>query len=244
MTKKYLPNDTRAYAIGDIHGGFNLLKKMMAAICDCEQTQQKKQTVYLIFLGDYIDRGENSKQVVDYLLTQLPSEFTPIFIKGNHEDLLLNAITDNPDEGTFKNFDTWYFSGGRNTIKSYSSEVNNENVRHIFPTEHLNFFNSLRLSFELGEYFFCHAGVYPDIPLDQQLASDLLWIRGLFLNSRVDFGKIVVHGHTPCTPLHHGNRIALDHGSVTRGKLAAVRLEEEGEYDILIVSHDEKWRNG
>ncbi|MEE9338286.1 MAG: metallophosphoesterase [Methylococcaceae bacterium] len=91
----YLPDDTRVYAIGDIHGGLNLLEKMMDAIENSERTQLKKDKIYLIFLGDYVDRGENSKQVIDYLLTQLPEKFTPVFLKGNHEELLLKAIAEN-----------------------------------------------------------------------------------------------------------------------------------------------------
>ncbi|MCK5831903.1 MAG: serine/threonine protein phosphatase [Methylococcales bacterium] len=243
ITKPYLPDKTRVYAVGDIHGGLNLLKKMMGAICDSEQIQPKKETVYLVFLGDYVDRGENSKQVVDYLLTKLPNQFKPVFIKGNHEDLLLKVITNKYKESESTELNTWYFSGGINTIKSYMEDGNGKDIRCIFPDEHISFFENLQLSFELGEYFFCHAGVFPGVALDQQVAYDLLWIRGIFLDSREDHGKIVVHGHSPCTPLHHGNRISLDHGSVTRGKLAAVRLEEDGSHDILIVSHDEKWRN-
>ncbi len=167
-----------------------------------------------------------------------------VFLKNYLFPVIYNGYENNNDETKLKAFSTWSFNGGRNTINSYDKDVSDEDVKHIFPKEHLEFFETLQLSFELGEYFFCHAGIYPDVVLDQQLASDLLWIRNFFLNSTANHGKIIVHGHTPCTPLHHGNRIALDHGSVVQGKLAAVRLEEDGSHDILIVSHDEKWSNG
>jgi len=101
----------------------------------------------------------------------LPEKFTPVFLKGNHEELLLKAITDKDDEDKLKAFSTWCFNGGRNTIHSYDKDVSDEDVKYIFPKEHLDFFENLRLSFELGGYFFCHAGVYPDVALDQQLST-------------------------------------------------------------------------
>lgn len=245
LSAPYLPKSTRVYAIGDIHGGLRLLKKIMSAIKSNDRTQLKKQTIYLVFLGDYVDRGENSKQVIDYLLTKLPKQFIPIFLKGNHEEMLLSAIeVDTKGNVDSELFNFWYINGGGNTMRSYDKNATDINTRKIFPTAHLAFLENLQLKFELGNYFFCHAGIYPGIDLAEQQASDLLWVRKIFLNSTLDHGKIIVHGHTPCTPLHHGNRIALDHGSVTKGKLACVRLEENGDHEILVVKQTEKWRNG
>ena len=249
MTKiEYLPHDTRIYAIGDIHGGLTLLEKLMDVILAHEVLSPKKENLYLVFLGDYIDRGEHSKQVIDYLTTKLPPQFETIFLKGNHEDMMLNAI-DFESRTIYRDFEHWFYNGGQNTISSYGVPIAHdfnelaEDFYQALSETHLAFFKNLPVKFELGHYFFCHAGIRPDRPLKDQTQKELLWIRDLFLNFTQDHEKIIVHGHTPEIAEHHGNRIGIDSGSVMSGKLTAVCLEDDGSHQLLSVNHKESWSN-
>ncbi len=243
---EYLPSNTRVYAIGDIHGGLNLLKKLIAAILKNEKKSPTKDTLYLIFLGDYIDRGKHSKQVIDYLQTQLPKQFKTIFLKGNHEDIMLNAL-DLDAPSVSKKFRHWYYCGGKTTIQSYDVPLSQDfdALAEVFyeaisKTSHLKFFKKLSIKFEIGHYFFCHAGINPKRPLKKQRFEELIWIRDKFLNATQQHEKIIVHGHTPEIAKHHGNRIGIDSGSVISGKLTAVCLEGDGSYQLLTVKRKQK----
>jgi serine/threonine protein phosphatase 1 len=201
-----------------------------------DQEARSFTPVALIFLGDYIDRGPDSKGVVERLLQEFPLPFSPVFLKGNHEDLLLSFIRDqSPGLG-------WLRNGGDAALLSYG--VGFETVRRaywngpdglaeaaqrfrtVLPASHLEFYQSLNLCCRFGDYFFVHAGVRPDAALDKQSEEDLLWIRDVFLESSKDFGAIVVHGHTPSRfPQERANRIGLDTYAVRTGKLTALGLE-------------------
>jgi serine/threonine protein phosphatase 1 len=228
------PEGLRLYAIGDIHGRLDLLQFMLDLI-ECDQHARPPAPVALIFLGDYIDRGADSKGVVERLLQEFPEPFSPVFLKGNHEDLLLSFVRDPaPNLG-------WLRNGGDAALLSYG--VDAETVRRAFwdgkglaeaarqfkavlPPSHLAFYENLRLSCRFGDYFFAHAGVRPGAPLDEQSEEDLLWIRHEFLGSSRDFGAVVVHGHTPARlPQERGNRIGLDTYAVKTGKLTAAGFE-------------------
>jgi serine/threonine protein phosphatase 1 len=170
------------------------------------------------------------------LIEGLPDDVAPVFLKGNHEDMLLTFL-ERPGFGL-----NWLHNGGDMALLSYGVEVEvirnaywhgaaalveAANVfRSVLPKEHLDFFRALQLSYQAGDYFFAHAGVKPGVALDQQAARDLIWIRDEFLSYAHDFGAVVVHGHTPVrTPENLPNRIGIDTLAFHTGKLTAVGLE-------------------
>ena len=229
------PEGVRLYAIGDIHGRLDLLESLLSLI-ERDQRGRADMPVTLIFLGDYVDRGPDSKGVVDRLIRGFSPPYTPVFLKGNHEALLLSFLSD-PIAGL-----NWLRNGGDAALLSYG--VGLEAVQHalwgdpkgvaeavrqfheVLPAAHLHFYENLKLFYRMGDYFFVHAGVRPNAPLDQQREDDLLWIRADFLNSTEDFGAVVVHGHTPTrNPQDLRNRIGLDTFAVRTGKLTAAGLE-------------------
>jgi serine/threonine protein phosphatase 1 len=233
MPQAAVPDGVRLYAIGDIHGRADLLDKLMGLI-ERDRRGYSGKTL-LVFLGDYIDRGPDSKGVVDRLLEGLAQDIRAVFLKGNHEDLLLTFL-DNPGFGL-----NWLYNGGDRALLSYGFSMDqiaraywNENgiaeavesFRRLLPAAHEDFFRSLHLSFRAGGYFFVHAGVRPGVPLEAQHEEDLLWIRKEFLTYRGDFGAVVVHGHTPTrSPENLENRIGIDTLAYHSGKLTAVGLQ-------------------
>jgi serine/threonine protein phosphatase 1 len=230
-----VPDGTRIYAVGDIHGRLDLLDRMLDLIVKDSESRGEAETL-LIFLGDYIDRGPNSEGVVSRLVSGLRPEVTPIFLMGNHESLLL-AFLDAPGDGP-----NWIRNGGDAALLSYGTRFDlirnayssgdaglaevNAAFRALLPDDHLQFFRSLRPSFRAGGYFFTHAGVKPGVDLNLQAEASLIWIRGEFLKYTGDFGAVVVHGHTPVrTPEDLHNRIGIDTLAFLSGKLTAVGLE-------------------
>jgi serine/threonine protein phosphatase 1 len=227
-----IPNgNTRVYAIGDIHGRLDLLERAIAAIHrDVETLGEGALTVTL---GDYIDRGPASRGVIEVLAAN-PFPTPYVALKGNHEALLQGFLTD-PAIG-----DHWRRLGGLETLHSYGVPVGDLMIgknfaeaalrlRDAMPSAHIEFLRSLKMSLDHGKYFFCHAGVRPGIALAKQSDDDLLWIRDLFLNSTLDFGKIVVHGRTPAAaPEVRPNRINIDTGAFATGRLTCIVLDDEG----------------
>jgi len=194
-------------AIGDIHATSDNLERLMIELKDF---QNKSDDHTFIFLGDYVDRGPDAKGVVDYLL-QFKEKNNCIFLKGNHEDMMLHPI----DHGS------WYRNGGIDTINSYKNQKDFENHLEVF-------YKRLWLKYETPEIFFCHAGVHPSYPLANQIENDLLWIRKGFLGWPEPFEKMIVHGHSVESldkPVQKTNRINLDTGAVFGGKLTAALLE-------------------
>lgn len=227
-----VPPDHRVYAIGDIHGRRDLLEELLDKIRkDCEATQQ---TVVTVFLGDYVDRGPDSKGVIDRLLN-LPAPFEGKFLRGNHDQALLDFLV---DPGTYEN---WCDFGADETLVSYAVPPPRDYslatlrrardwLAEALPAEHLDFFRASPLSWEIGDYFFAHAGVRPGTALNEQKEDDLLWIREEFLTSLQDFGKVVVHGHTPTeSPVKKANRIGIDTGAYLTGRLTAVVLDGQNQ---------------
>ncbi len=225
--------NTRIYAIGDIHGCYDLLKSLLDQIVANDLFLPFIKNKHLIFLGDYIDRGPSSGKVIDLLMHKLPDSYETCFLKGNHEAMMLDALEDQ-DGARF-----WLKNGGRETIASYGIKealedcdmANDELIDRFseqLPQEHIRFLHHLDLSHENGDYFFAHAGIHPDRPLENQQECDLLWIRDRFLFSDVDFGKVVVHGHTPAKDVDIAdNQIGIDTAAVYGGKLTALMLEGE-----------------
>jgi serine/threonine protein phosphatase 1 len=224
-----LPNGIRIYAIGDIHGCVNLLDQTFQRI-DADLAQNPAAQSIEVFLGDYIDRGPASRQVLDRLVARRRTHQT-VFLKGNHETYLMDFLTD-PSILT-----DWQHLGGLETLTSYDMRpsVNADAAAQIrlaaafalaLPEAHRRFLRDLKLSFTCGDFFFVHAGIRPGIPLKAQVEKDLLLIRGDFLLCEDNFGKIVVHGHTPVMqPDVRSNRINIDTGAFATGRLTCLKLE-------------------
>src|SRR4051812_23892225 len=223
-------NASRLYVIGDIHGRADLLDQIVEKI-GLDIQQHPGSQCLTITLGDYIDRGPESRGVLDRLARN-PFPTAYVALKGNHEELFEWFMRD-PKVGP-----QWRHLGGLETLHSYGIPVGQlmrgkgfdeatSALQNAVPEKHLAFLSSLRLFISTGAYFFCHAGVRPGIPLDRQEAGDLLWIRNDFLNSRKDFGKIIVHGHTPVArPEVLPNRINIDTGAFATGCLTCIVLEQ------------------
>ncbi len=231
-----IPKTTRLYAIADIHGRADLLNKLLKAI-DKDAKNHDDSRHVLVTLGDYLDRGPHSRKVLETLLDLPLDRFESKHLKGNHEDLFLTFLKE-PEQGV-----VWLSNGGWATLVSYGFSVEElpetvddllgvrDKIIERMPTRHLDFLKSLKLHYQLGDYYFVHGGVRPTKPLDQQNEEDLIWIRGEFLQSHKDFGKIVVHGHSIVNePEVHSNRIALDTGAFHTGKLTCLVLSGEERY--------------
>jgi serine/threonine protein phosphatase 1 len=221
-----IPDGRLVVAVGDSHGRLDLFERLWSKIQETVRVSAARERT-LVFLGDYIDRGLQSRQLIDRLLTGFPG-FETVFLKGNHDETLLQFL-DDPKLG-----EVWRNFGGVETLHSYGVQHNPASdwaqTRAEFaarlPAEHLKFFRSLQLHYACGDYLFVHAGVRPGLALEHQSEHDLLWIRDEFLNSTMSFGRIVVHGHTPeRQPVVRPNRIGIDTGAYMTGVLTAVVLE-------------------
>ncbi len=226
-----LPADTRVYAVGDIHGESLALDRMMEAIAlDIEQSETVNTNI-LVLLGDYIDRGRDSRGVIDRLLEIKNGSTEPRFLLGNHEQSLLRFLSDPHDAAD------WLSFGGLSTADSYGVrlpppqnsvdlEIFCDALDDAIPTSHRDFLQSLEHFVVLGDYVFVHAGIRPRLAMSDQRIDDLLWIREPFLAARHFEGRCVVHGHTiESDPVVLPHRIGLDTGAYASGVLSAVRLE-------------------
>ena len=203
----------KIFAIGDIHGCYDRLLTLMGKI----PIDFSRDT--LVFIGDYIDRGSHSADVVDYLIQLKNRVPETIFLKGNHEDMLDKFLN-----GT-ERFN-YLLNGGQQTLDSYLTKPVESEFFPI-PPDHMEFFKSLRLFYETDEFIFVHAGLRPRVPLESQKTEDLLWIRSKFVKSKYDFGKRVIFGHTPLkNPLVELNKIGIDTGAVYGNALTCVQLPD------------------
>ncbi|MFD2264716.1 metallophosphoesterase [Lacibacterium aquatile] len=225
-----VPIGRRVYVIGDIHGCRDELERLHDRLAaDWELASAKGCTI--VYLGDYIDRGPDSRGVIGTLLGPSPiAGAERIFITGNHEQAMLDflqAPESNPH---------WLDFGGMETLASYGvrrSAVGSrgrqelaERMAEAMPESHRVFFESLAPYHRIGDYFFVHAGVRPGVSLDRQVPDDCCWIRGAFLESRQWHGAMIVHGHTVTDqPDERANRIGIDTGAYASGVLTALRLE-------------------
>ncbi len=224
------PEGVRAYVIGDVHGRADLLGALARWIE--QDVRNFSGEAIVVALGDYVDRGLDSAAVVERLARgALPARL--VALRGNHEQTLLNALE---DESVFA---VWRSLGGLETLASYGVNVSRlmrgrgfaearRELAERLPARHRDFLAELETSFEVGDYFFCHAGVRPGVPLAEQAQEDLLWIREEFLDSDLPHGRIVVHGHTPVeNPEFRSNRINIDTGAYATGRLTCLVLEGE-----------------
>ena len=228
-----LPDGLRIYAVGDIHGRYDLLQSLYGRIRRDLAASRPRESIE-IFLGDYVDRGPQSREVVEWMISEPPATDRRICLRGNHEELLLAALAE-----PF-GIQNWLANGGLQTLLSYRpvprSELANMTMAEAravfaraFPERHFDFMQQLPRSDQFGGYLFVHAGLRPGRPLERQDPHDLVWIREPFLSSNFDFGKMVVHGHTPQdAPEIRPNRINIDTGAVFTGRLTCLVLAGEG----------------
>ncbi len=234
-----VPEDYRLYAIGDIHGRVDLLIRLIDTIIEDSSARQKVRYQVLIFLGDYIDRGPESSQVIDFLVNHLPKRFKTVFLKGNHEQMMLEAVKNK------QALPTWFHNGGKATLHSYgidpekyifkpgATQILGELLEQKMPAKHKKFYKNLKLNTTFGDYFFVHAGVNPVIPLEEQKERDMLWIRQRFLQYKRKFEKTIIHGHTiTASPEVRSNRVGIDTGAWRTGRLTALRLQQK-DYGFL-----------
>jgi serine/threonine protein phosphatase 1 len=227
-----VPTGHRVYAIGDIHGRADLLAQLHRQIREDAANAAAGIKKTIIYLGDYVDRGLDTMGVIDLLLTTPMDDFETVHLKGNHEDALLRFLED------LSNGPNWFAIGGDATVLSYGIRIPTgltatqhleyvwKEFRARIPQNHLEFLSSLQLMYQTGDYVFVHAGVKPGVPLEQQDPEDLMWIRGEFLDSRRDHGKVVVHGHRIVSqPEIQTHRIGIDTGAFATNVLTCIVLE-------------------
>ncbi len=243
--QRFLPGSDRAapalapagialYVVGDIHGRVDLLGVLLRKIAKDAVRHEQGVARELIFLGDYVDRGPDSKGVIDLLVTTAAERdfWTVTSLKGNHEQALMQFL-DEPEL-----WPTWSGFGARETLLSYGvtppaagSDPEawaqaSRALKAAMPAEHRRFLEGLALSAVRGDYLCVHAGVRPGAPLDQQVEEDLLWIRDEFLRSERRLEKVIVHGHTPMEEAYVGpHRIGLDTGAYATSVLTAIKLK-------------------
>ncbi|WP_336969661.1 metallophosphoesterase family protein [Sphingobium aromaticiconvertens] len=222
------------YAIGDIHGRLDLLIKMEEAIRR-DVASGDFGPAAICYLGDYIDRGPQSADVVERLCSPIDDGIERVFLMGNHEDRLLDFLDDPTRYGP-----SWLRYGGREAMESYGitlpatdADVDWLEFRDrfliTFPASHRTFIEGLHPGLFWRNYLFVHAGINPDARTDSQALHDLMWIREPFLSHEGDWGLTVVHGHTVFdTPQIHDNRIGVDTGAYQSGILSAVKVTDSG----------------
>jgi serine/threonine protein phosphatase 1 len=220
----------RAYVVGDVHGRLDLLEDLLAKI-HAELQHRPAAKTLLVFVGDLIDRGPQSAQVIERLRTYRRPGIRPVFLLGNHEEVLLRILN-----GDVQLITKWRWFGGSECLRSYGVDPEALGrlsdadalaaVRSAIPTEHIRFLESFADSCRFGDYLFVHAGIRPGIELDQQQQADLRWIREPFLQDETDHGFIVVHGHTISEQVDEcANRVGIDTGAYRTGVLTALAIE-------------------
>ena len=215
----------RTIVVGDIHGCLGKLEEMMKRLAPMSGRDQ------LIFLGDYIDRGENSRGVIEYLLGLREKHPDTIFLMGNHEKMFIDFLG-GVEQALF------IHNGGGSTIRSYMGSMENPRLvmhrgldtlvlEQMVPAGHRAFLRDLRLYYETPDFIMVHAGLRNGVPLEKQTADDLVWIREEFIYSEQDFGKRVIFGHTPFVrPLVLPNKIGIDTGAVYGNALTCVIIPD------------------
>lgn len=233
-----VPDGMRVYGIGDIHGNLDLLQGLLKQI-SADRAQHADKQHKLIFLGDYIDRGTQSRAVIEFLCANDIPGFDVTCLLGNHESTLLKFLTDTSIGSS------WVRYGGAATLGSYGIqasplETDDETFRTLqaamataLPDHHLEFLRALEPMHREGDYLFVHAGVRPGVPIEEQSVQDLTWIREEFLKSKADHGALIVHGHSVTTePEIKPNRIGIDTGAYMSGTLTCLVLEGESRWLI------------
>ena len=220
----------RAYGVGDIHGRLDLLEQLLDNI-ERDRAKRPQRKTLLVFLGDLIDRGPESAQVIERLRTYSVDGVQTVFLLGNHEEVLLRII-----DGDTSLIPSWLRFGGAECLESYGAdplqvagqadERAAATIRAAIPQSHREFLGSFVDTLRFGDYLFVHAGIRPGVSMDHQLQEDLRWIRDPFLFDETDHGCVVVHGHTISPEVEErSNRIGIDTGAYRTGVLTALALE-------------------
>ncbi|CAG0951033.1 MAG: serine/threonine protein phosphatase [Rhizobiaceae bacterium] len=223
------PDNMRLYAIGDVHGRLDLLERMHARIAD-EIARDRPDDFRIVHLGDYVDRGADSAGVIDRLIAAHAADRRILALGGNHDVGFLDFLGVPDPAGLFARF------GGVETARSYGVRLDPRDgrafagqaaeLRAAVPEAHRAFLRGLPYSLEYGDFFFCHAGIRPGVPLDRQDPRDLIWIRDVFLNYAGLHPKVVVHGHTPAPePEILANRVNVDTGAYQSNRLTALVVD-------------------
>ena len=224
------PEGRRVYAIGDVHGRFDLLTRLIKEI-DRDDAERAPARTTLVMLGDLVDRGPDSRRVIELLMAYAASGADCVFLAGNHDEVLTRAIDGEPGATA-----RLHQMGGRETALSYgvtpeeydrgSFDDLSALLRARVPAEHVSFLRSMKDWHQIGDYVFVHAGVRPGLPMSGQKPSDLRWIRQDFLEHDGDHGAMIVHGHTVFEePQLRSNRIGIDTGAFRTGRLTALGLQ-------------------
>lgn len=225
------------YAIGDVHGCLDELKRLEQRIVT--DAQSRTGTKLIVMLGDYIDRGPKSAQTLAWLLRPAPTGFSRICLRGNHEAMFLDALA-RPDHS-----DNWFNWGGKETLESYGAnpasfehargKTRSQILQSVVPEQHWSFLANLPVMLDLSGLLFVHAGIRPGVQLDQQTDEDLTWIREPFLSEPHGLQTLVVHGHTPSLePAIHPHRIGIDTRAYASGVLTSLRISADG--DIALIT--------
>ena len=231
----FVPEGRRVYAIGDIHGRLDLLNRLIEQILD-DDAQRAPLKTLIIFLGDLVDRGPDSRGVVERAMAMQAGPVPTRFLMGNHEEVFLRALA-----GDLRALRMLLRIGGRETVLSYG--ISAEEFRTLdfedlaarlkdrVPDEHVRFLSAFEESIEVGDYLFVHAGIRPGVSLAEQSGADLRWIRQDFLRHRESHGKLVVHGHSITDDVDiRSNRIGIDTGAFASGRLSAIGLERDSRW--------------
>jgi serine/threonine protein phosphatase 1 len=229
------PDDlVRAYAIGDVHGQFEKLLHAHRLVAR-DREEVNDDTAPVVHLGDYVDRGRNSRKVIEHLMQGQSNGEPWIALKGNH-DRMMTCYLENPsrrDPRLRPELD-WFHPriGGLTALESYGVDITlppdelHRQARAAVPKEHRTYLENLLAYYRIGELYFCHAGVRPGVPLQDQTEDDLIWIRDEFHRSDADHGALIIHGHTPVFAVsHYGNRVDIDTGSAFGHDLSTVVIE-------------------
>ena len=221
------PENMRLYAIGDVHGRLDLLEKMQARIRD-EIERDKPADWRVIHLGDYVDRGPQSREVIELLMAACARESRFVALAGNHDHGLIEFLAEPSMHGLFMD------NGGIETAASYGVAFRSYQTLGRFhadllaavPREHIRFILSRRFNIAFGDFYFCHAGIRPGVALDHQVPDDLIWIRNEFLRFPGLHPKVIVHGHTIThEPEVLANRVNVDTGAWLSGVLTALVID-------------------
>jgi serine/threonine protein phosphatase 1 len=224
------PRGHRAYVVGDVHGRLDLLDQLLEKIEE-DLAERPSRRASIVFVGDLIDRGPDSAGVVERLRTYRHPLLNPVFLLGNHEEVLLRILA-----GESHLIDKWRRFGGRECLESYGADRQEfarmeerdalALTRRLVPNAHVDFLQGFADTLRFGDYLIVHAGIRPGVEFDQQRQEDLRWIRAPFLNHQGDHGFVVVHGHTIVPEVvDAGNRIAIDTGAYATGRLTALVID-------------------
>lgn len=242
-----VPEGKRVYAVGDLHGRLDLLERMIAGIARDGEARGAAE-IWTVFLGDLVDRGPDSRGVIERLIALRASGARTRFLLGNHDELFLKAA-----QGEGKALRILCRNGGEETLLSYGIRLADhpdsdwdemaELLRAHVPPAHLDFLRGCENVIEMGDYLFVHAGIRPGVPIEGQTPEDLRWIRGEFLQSQAAHPKMIVHGHSISAEVERrANRIGVDTGAFATGRLSAIGLEGDSCWTIEATGEpDQRW---